>query len=361
MSGVVLRCPTCGTTQGHAGECDACFEGEVRHFCSNHTPGVWLDEPVCNQCGAKFGEAPRRAAPPPPSGARTGPPRETRRPEPRSPIPRDPEPEPSFTRPRRPPPRVADPVVTPRRPSLADLLATMSTERRERASKRVTLPRGDATPVATRKPIPVMGCFVRFVLFALLLLALAVAGLFLLMGGGLETFVVDLGQSTGLMAGTPEQTTRGIDAFKRGDLATAEQELSQAAMSYPRSALALLYLAKMRTDAGDLSKAREYLETAVAREPNSVVAHRQLGLTYLATARASGRLSTGRLRSHDDLLLADRHFAIAATLDPGDRAALGYRACTLGELGAEAEAAQLLSAAGDGPWQSCIRTGTEGR
>jgi len=229
----------------------------------------------------------------------------------------------------------------------------MSAERRERASKRVTRPREDATPEAPRKAVPVMGCFIRFVLFALLLLALAIGGLFLLMGGGLQTFVVDLGQSTGLMAGTPEQTTRGIDAFKRGDLATAEQELSQAAMSYPKSALALLYLAKMRTDAGDLAKATEYLETAVAREPNSVVTHRQLGLTYLATARASGRLSTGRLRSHDDLLLADRHFAIAATLDPGDRAALGYRGCTLAEMGSQEEAQQLLSSAGDGPWRQC--------
>ena len=47
MSGVVLRCPTCGTTQSHPGECDACFEGEVRYFCGNHSPGLWLDEPVC--------------------------------------------------------------------------------------------------------------------------------------------------------------------------------------------------------------------------------------------------------------------------------------------------------------------------
>ena len=33
---VVLRCPTCGTTQGDAGECEACSEGEVRYFCTNH-------------------------------------------------------------------------------------------------------------------------------------------------------------------------------------------------------------------------------------------------------------------------------------------------------------------------------------
>ena len=57
---VVLRCPTCGTTQGHAGECEACSEGEVRYFCTNHDEGIWLDGPVCSRCGAKFGDPPRK-------------------------------------------------------------------------------------------------------------------------------------------------------------------------------------------------------------------------------------------------------------------------------------------------------------
>ena len=59
---VVLRCPTCGTTQGHAGECEACSEGEVRYFCTNHDEGIWLDGPVCSRCGAKFGDAAEEAA-----------------------------------------------------------------------------------------------------------------------------------------------------------------------------------------------------------------------------------------------------------------------------------------------------------
>ena len=219
-------------------------------------------------------------------------------------------------------------------------------------------PRGTPAAEVRRKPLPIMGCFVRFVLFVLLLLALALAGTFLLAGGAVQEIMVDLGQSTGLMSGTPEQTTRGIEAFRRGDLALAEQELSQAAMTYPRSALALLFLAKMRTDAGDLSKATEYLETAISREPNSVTAHRQLGLTYLAKARASGRLETGKLASHDDVVLADRHFAVAMSLDPGDRSATGYRGCTLAELGDDQEAQRLLSSAGDGPWQRCARIGS---
>ena len=62
MNGVFLRCPNCGTTQSSAGECEACHEANVRYYCSNHTPGIWVDKPVCSRCGAKFGEI----APPPP-------------------------------------------------------------------------------------------------------------------------------------------------------------------------------------------------------------------------------------------------------------------------------------------------------
>ena len=32
MSGVVLRCPNCGTTQAGPGECEACHEAEVAYI-----------------------------------------------------------------------------------------------------------------------------------------------------------------------------------------------------------------------------------------------------------------------------------------------------------------------------------------
>lgn len=68
MSGVVLRCSNCGTVQSDVGECEACHAAQVEYFCTNHTPGLWLDASACQQCGARFGEAlaatlaPRRAA-----------------------------------------------------------------------------------------------------------------------------------------------------------------------------------------------------------------------------------------------------------------------------------------------------------
>jgi hypothetical protein len=80
MSGVVLRCPNCGTTRGAPGECEACHEAQVRYYCTNHTPGRWLDGPACSQCGAAFGERPRPRAPAPAPAA----PAPTARPRPAS-------------------------------------------------------------------------------------------------------------------------------------------------------------------------------------------------------------------------------------------------------------------------------------
>ena len=74
MSDPVLRCPNCGTTQAAPGECDTCHEADVRWFCPNHTPGLWLDGPVCAECAAR----PKRATPPRPR-ATTPPPRDLSR------------------------------------------------------------------------------------------------------------------------------------------------------------------------------------------------------------------------------------------------------------------------------------------
>ena len=74
MAGLVLRCPNCGTVQPGGGECEACREAPVRYFCTNHTPGIWVDSPACPRCGARFGDPVAvREAPPPPERARPRP------------------------------------------------------------------------------------------------------------------------------------------------------------------------------------------------------------------------------------------------------------------------------------------------
>lgn len=58
---VVMRCPSCGTTQGTAGECAACHEAQVRFFCTSHK--VWLDGPTCSWCAEARPTPPRREVP----------------------------------------------------------------------------------------------------------------------------------------------------------------------------------------------------------------------------------------------------------------------------------------------------------
>jgi hypothetical protein len=73
MSRIVLRCPNCGTTQAGTGECEACHEARVSYYCTNHSPGHWLEAPTCPQCGARFGEPSPVAKMPPPLATRPAP------------------------------------------------------------------------------------------------------------------------------------------------------------------------------------------------------------------------------------------------------------------------------------------------
>ena len=94
---VVIRCPNCGFTQESLGECESCHHEAVQYHCTNHSPGRWLAGPVCDACGARYGERAGRPAPPPPP----------------APAPR----------PRRPPvtldrPSTPTPPAPPRRPTV---------------------------------------------------------------------------------------------------------------------------------------------------------------------------------------------------------------------------------------------------
>lgn len=64
---VVERCPNCGTTGVAPGECEACHEAQVRYFCANHSPGLWLDASTCPTCGARFDEPAGAASIPAPA------------------------------------------------------------------------------------------------------------------------------------------------------------------------------------------------------------------------------------------------------------------------------------------------------
>ena len=120
MSAVVLRCPNCGTTKAAAGECEACHEAQVRFYCTNHTPGLWLEAGACPQCGARFGEpAGARAGAPRPAAPARGPAAAAPAPTPAAPVrPRAPARPAAAARPpasSAPPP--AMPPAAPRRPA----------------------------------------------------------------------------------------------------------------------------------------------------------------------------------------------------------------------------------------------------
>jgi hypothetical protein len=178
---VVLRCPTCGTTQEHVGECEACSESEVRYFCTNHDEGTWLDGRVCSRCGAAFGVRPKKPGTPTASTRPAGPPDfrppgARRAPESRL--------ESGFgTRPRTGTEREAptEPDVLPRTPSLGELLGEM-VEERARApyeAEEVPWPEPRIHPPA----FPLGGCLVRIVGLVLVVIVAVLILLFLLFGG----------------------------------------------------------------------------------------------------------------------------------------------------------------------------------
>lgn len=190
MSGVVLRCPNCGTTKVNGGECEACHEAQVRYYCTNHTPGRWIDKPTCRHCGARFGEPGRSpAAAPPRPPATPAPPtveapgatrigRTSRRPGailgP-------------WGRRRRSPSPEEKPKAHDEEAAMRDTLATRLAELLKTAS-RVRRTPGAPIPVPEVDPLlvgrAVGGCF-RAALFIGMVLLLAFVALSVLVGGSL--------------------------------------------------------------------------------------------------------------------------------------------------------------------------------
>lgn len=167
---VVLRCPNCGTTAAHAGECEACHETEVRYFCSNHTPGLWLDTSSCPTCGARFGVADRRppAVEPPPARTRPSVPRASITSRPSAPI-----------RPRTRAPDYTDELG--RAPPPAPLWQSLL-----KAALRARYLSPRALPHRERAPVgPGLGGCLRRLIMLVLLLLLALAGAVFFLGRSL--------------------------------------------------------------------------------------------------------------------------------------------------------------------------------
>ena len=167
MSGVIIRCPNCGTTQSTLGECEACHESDTRHFCTNHEPGRWLDGPACATCGARYGME-----------------SETNRPAPRGrpePPVAWPPPSPPVDEPERVPVDVwwSGPVRTPGRGDVFEIEPPGLELPDHRTGP--PLGAGSLTLAATAS-----GCVRRIVVLFLILLVLAALAVFGLLGVGIR-------------------------------------------------------------------------------------------------------------------------------------------------------------------------------
>jgi rubredoxin len=193
MTGVLLRCPNCGTTKSSFGECEACHEAQVRYYCTNHTPGQWLEAPKCTLCGAVFGRASPGPAPSPIPAPRPerGPTRAA--PAPTRPAPRAPRPDGSRIRDRddsdrhRAEPGRRD-TEEPRELRRGGGVLLPSLEEILRAAARRRVPR---EPAPEREAVPVrrgMGCFTRLLLMALFFILSLVASLFVTAGSVFQMF-----------------------------------------------------------------------------------------------------------------------------------------------------------------------------
>ena len=190
MSGVVLRCPNCGTTKAEPGECDACHEAQVRYYCTNHTPGRWLETTACTQCGARFGDRARPpAAPVPPVRSRSpaAPPAPTSTPAPPRPRSTPGRPErgrsPWARRTRRPveaEERLDGPEVVTDRAVAARLRELVE------AASRVRRPPWGSPPVSEypRMGLSLGGCLARALVLAIFLF-IAFAAMLVMIGGSL--------------------------------------------------------------------------------------------------------------------------------------------------------------------------------
>ena len=168
MTGVIIRCPNCGTPQTALGECEACHEADTRYFCTNHEPGRWLDASACAVCGAQYGVKP--AASPAPPRARSKPAEPWA-----SPLPRTDE------RERRPVDAWSGPVRTPGRGDVFEIEPRGAEVPDDRIAS--PFPAEGLTMVATAA-----GCVRRIIVLFLILLALAALALFGLFGGGIQLF-----------------------------------------------------------------------------------------------------------------------------------------------------------------------------
>ena len=164
--------------------------------------------------------------------------------------------------------------------------------------------------------------------------------------GAVVAFLLGLGVITAVLrpdwfglGGAPRDVERGIAAYREGRLAAARSAFEEAAREHPNLALPHLWLGRVaRDEHDDLSAARAF-SRADKLEPENPLVHREIGSFHLAR---------GRLQQ------AAERYVRAVHLDPEDRVAQGWLACTLHRQGRVDVAQNFARRAGSGPWDQCL-------
>jgi len=131
----------------------------------------------------------------------------------------------------------------------------------------------------------------------------------------------------------------GLAAYERGAREVARMSFARAAQDHPDDARPLIFLGRLSREENDIARARRFLESAVALDPASAVAQRELASALLADGQPE---------------LARRFYVRAIELDPTDRLAQGFLGCALYRLGRYDEARRWANRAGPGDWMPCL-------
>ena len=138
--------------------------------------------------------------------------------------------------------------------------------------------------------------------------------------------------------GSPRSIAAAEQLYASGDRSQARLAWAEIARAEPELALPHVYLARIAREQGEVATAQQELTEAIRLEPNNGLALREMGGLMLAT---------------DNPELARRFYVRAVQANPQDRVAQGYLGCALVRLGRFDDGRRFLDRAGSGDWSAC--------
>lgn len=140
--------------------------------------------------------------------------------------------------------------------------------------------------------------------------------------------------------GSPRSITAAEQLYASGNRSQARLAWAEIARAEPELALPHVYLARIAREQGEVATAQQELTEAIRLEPNNPLALREMGGLMLATNNPE---------------LARRFYVRAVEANPQDRVAQGYLGCALVRLGRYDEGRRFIDRAGSGDWSACAQ------